>query len=127
MDDSGLLKISFGVAAFGLVLLFFVSTYSTVPVVQVSELSYDDTGTKVAVEGDITSVRVHGDGHIFIELADDTGSISVAIFNNVAEELDTITRGCVTNIGSSVEVAGEVSEYRERLEIIPQSTGDITC
>lgn len=127
MRDSELLKISFVVATSGLVLLFFVSTYSTVPVVQVSELSYDDVGTKVAVKGEVTSVRIHKDGHIFLEVADDTGSISVAIFSNVAEELDAATRGCVTGIGAGVEVAGEVEEYRERLEIIPQSAGDVTC
>lgn len=127
MNDSDLMKISFGVAAFGLVLLFFVSSYSTAPVVKVSELSYDDIGTKVAVRGEVTSMRFHDDGHIFLKISDETGKISVAIFKNVAEKLDTQTGECITNIGSRVEIAGEVKEYREELEIIPQSTGDVTC
>lgn len=127
MNDSDLLKLSFGVATFGLVLLFFVSSYSTVPVVKVSELSYDDTGIKVAVKGEVTSVRIHKDGHIFLEVSDGTGEISIAIFKNVAEKLDTAVKECITNIGASVEVAGEVKEYRESLEIIPQSTSDVKC
>jgi DNA/RNA endonuclease YhcR with UshA esterase domain len=118
---------SFGVATFGIVLLFFVSSYSTVPVVKISELSYDDTGTKVAIRGEVTSVRLHKDGHIFLEVKDETGEISIAIFKNVAEKLDTVSRECITNIGAKVEIAGEVKEYRERLEIISQGTGDVKC
>ncbi|MBU2559393.1 exodeoxyribonuclease VII large subunit [archaeon] len=127
MDDSGLLKVSFGVAVFGLVLLFLVSHYSTVPVVAISGLSYDDVGTKVAVSGEVMSVRLHDDGHIFLEVSDGTGEISVAIFKNVAEKLDTQTTECITGIGSRVEVAGAVEEYKENLEIISQSTGDVKC
>ena len=127
MDDSDLLKVSFGVATFGLVLLFLVSSYSTVPVVKISELSYDDIGTKVAVRGEVTSFRLHDDGHIFLELSDGTGEISIAIFKNVAEKLDVQTRECITDMGSHVEVAGTVEEYKENLEIIPQNTGDVTC
>jgi DNA/RNA endonuclease YhcR with UshA esterase domain len=127
MDDSDLLKVSFGVAAFGLVLLFLVSHYSTVPVVEVSGLSYDDVGTKVAVSGEVKSLRLHEDGHIFIEVSDGTGEISVAIFKNVAEKLDAQTTECITGIGSHIEVAGEVAEYKENLEIIPQSTTDVKC
>lgn len=127
MDDSDILKISFGVATFGLVLLFFVSSYSTVPVVKISELSYDDAGVKVAVRGEVTSVRIHKDGHIFLEVKDETGELYIAIFKNVAEKLDTVSRECITNIGAKVEVTGEVKEYRERLEIIPQRTGDVKC
>ncbi len=127
MNDSDLLKMSFGVATFGLVLLFVVSSYSTMPVVKISELSYDDTGSKVAVKGDVTSVRTHKDGHIFLEVNDGTGELSITIFKNVAEKLDTAARECITKVGSEVEVAGEVKEYRERLEIIPQGTGDVKC
>jgi len=127
MNDSDLLKMSFGVATFGIVLLFFVSSYSTVPVVKISELSYDDTGTKVAVRGEVTSVRIHKDGHIFLEVRDETGELYIAIFKNVAEKLDTVSRECITNIGAKVEISGEVKEYRERLEIIPQGTGDVKC
>ncbi len=127
MNDADLLKISFGVATLGLILLFAVSHYSTAPLVEVSELSYDDTGSKVAIRGEVTSVRIHEDGHIFLEVSDETGEISIAIFKNVAEKLDTVSRECITNIGSKVEVAGEVEEYREQLEIIPQGIGDIIC
>ncbi len=127
MDDSDLLKVSFGVAAFGLVLLFLVSSYSTVPVVKISELSYDDTGTKVAVNGEVKSVRIHDDGHIFLKVGDETGEISIAIFKNVAEKLDTEVTDCITNIGADIEVSGEVDEYKENLEIIPQKTDDIKC
>jgi DNA/RNA endonuclease YhcR with UshA esterase domain len=98
-----------------------------VPVVKISELSFDDTGTKVAVKGEVTSVRIHDDGHIFLEVSDDTGEISIAVFKNVAEKLDTQTRECITNIGASVEISGEVEEYKESLEIIPQSTSDVKC
>jgi DNA/RNA endonuclease YhcR with UshA esterase domain len=127
MNDSDLLKISFGVATFGLVLLFLVSNYSTVPVVKISELSFDDTGTKVAVKGEVTSIRIHKDGHIFLEVSDETGEISIAIFKNVAEKLDAPTMECITNLGTHVEVAGEVKEYLENLEIISQSTSDVKC
>ena len=127
MDDSAILKLSLGAAATGLVLLFLVSVYSTTPVVRINELSFDDTGTKVAVKGEVTSMRLHDDGHIFIELRDDSGKIKAAIFKNVAEGLDDHMKECITKIGATVEIAGEVDEYQDELEIIPQSTGDVVC
>jgi DNA/RNA endonuclease YhcR with UshA esterase domain len=127
MNDSDLLKLSLGVATFGLVLLFVVSNYSTTPLVKVSELSFDDTGTRVAVKGEVTSVRIHNDGHIFLEVRDETGEIPIAIFENVAEKLDARIGECITRTGASVEISGEVEEYRESLEIIPQKAADIKC
>jgi len=127
MDDPVLLKLSFGVATFGLVLLFIVSSYSEAPVVEVSALSYDDAGTKVAIKGEVTKVRFHKDGHIFLEVTDRTGEISIAIFKNVVEKLDEKKMECITNIGSNVEISGEVKEYQEEMELIPQSTNDLVC
>ena len=127
MDDSDILKMSFGTAALGLVLLFLVSNYSTAPVVMIEELSFDDAGTKVAVKGDVTSVRLHDDGHIFLKLSDGTGEISIAIFKNVAEKIDNQKSDCIMKIGTTIEIAGEVKEYQDELEIIPQGTDDITC
>ena len=127
MDDSDIIRISLVAAASGLVLLFFVSSYSTAPVVRIEELSFDDTGTKVAARGDITSVRLHDDGHIFLELNDGTGKIKVAIFKNVAENLDVRLRDCITRIGEDATISGEVEEYQDELEIIPHGTSDVIC
>jgi DNA/RNA endonuclease YhcR with UshA esterase domain len=123
MRDAQLLKISFLVSAFGLVLLYFVAAHSQPAVVKISEIDYDTAGSKVIVEGQIVSKSVHKDGHIFLKISDGTGKISVVLFSGTSEQLDA---SCI-QVGSNIRAVGKVEEYRGSLEVIPRGGNDVRC
>lgn len=123
MEDAQLLKISFFISTFGLLLLYFVAMHSQPSLVKLSEIDYDTVGSKVIVEGKIISKSVHKDGHIFLQVSDATGKISVALFRDVVEEVDTT---CI-QAGNDIRILGRVEEYRGSLEITPGKGEDVKC
>ncbi|MFQ5976387.1 MAG: exodeoxyribonuclease VII large subunit [Candidatus Hydrothermarchaeales archaeon] len=126
MDDSTLLKISILVSTIGLITLFFVSSYTRPPNVKISEITYDDVGVYTVIKGKITSKNVHKDGHIFFDIADDTGKMKVVLFSGTAETLNSETLACL-EVGKNIEVKGKVDEYKGSLEIIPKVGEDVSC
>ena len=124
MKDQGILKISFIVSTFGLLLLFYVSAHLVPPLMKISDIEYDNTGSRVTIKGEITSFKFHDKGHIFLKVSDGTGEISVVLFKDLAEKLDD---GRIKNIekGNTIEITGTVEEYQGNLEIIPKAVKDI--
>jgi DNA/RNA endonuclease YhcR with UshA esterase domain len=125
VEERHLLGASFLVSTAGLVLLYLISIHSTPPLVKVSELTYDDVGLRVTVKGEVISKKAHKDGHVFLKIADDTGKLSIAIFNSLAENLKE-KETCLQE-GKEIEVTGEVEEFRGSLEVIPRDSGDVKC
>lgn len=126
MDDSSLLKISILVSTIGLIMLFFVSSYTRSPKVKISEITYDDVGRYTVITGKIAAKNVHKDGHIFLDVSDATGKMKVVLFSGTAKTLKSETLSCL-EVGKSVEVKGKVDEYRGSLEIIPKEGEDVRC
>jgi DNA/RNA endonuclease YhcR with UshA esterase domain len=126
MNDSELLKISFLASAIGLILLFIVSSSSHPSLVKISEISYDDVGKTVVIKGEIVSKKVHEDGHIFLDVSDDTGKIKVVLFDSLVDKLSE-EKGSNLEIGRSIEVKGKVDEYRGSLKIVPKDSEDVRC
>ncbi|MEE8167395.1 MAG: OB-fold nucleic acid binding domain-containing protein [Candidatus Hydrothermarchaeales archaeon] len=126
MDDSALLRISFAVSTVGLLLLVVVSSQIQATTIKISEIDYDDVGSKVVIEGMISSKRVHEDGHIFLEVEDATGKISVVLFADAARSLGEEELGCL-NEGNKVSIAGSVDEYRGTLEVVPRKGEGVKC
>lgn len=126
MNDAGLLKVSLGLSTIGIILLFYVSTTTEPSRVSIGEVDFDDSGRLISIEGRITSKRVNKDGHMFIKLADDTGSISTVLFSSAAKQLDTVVLECLRE-GADVTVTGRVEEYRGALEVIPREGDGVRC
>lgn len=126
IDDRALLLISLAASTAGLVILAALSLQNVEAAVEISEIDYDDVGSTIAIEGNISSKKVHGDGHIFLAVADYTGKISVVIFAETAKELERGLLECL-DVGNVISVVGRVQEYRGLLEIIPARGSAIRC
>ncbi len=124
MNDQGILKISFLVSTFGLLLLFYVSANLLPPLMKIADIEYDNAGSKVMVKGEITSFKSSEKGHIFLKVSDGTGEISVVLFKNLVEKLDEEKRKDIKK-GNVIEIAGTVEEYRGSLEIVPGAVDDV--
>ncbi len=123
-EDQSILKLSFAVSTFGLLLLFYVSANLQPPLMKISGIDYDKTGSRVTVKGVITSIKFHDNGHIFLVVSDGTGEISVSLFKNLVEKLGE-EKIKEIRPGNTIEVTGTVEEYQGSLEIVPRTVGDI--
>ena len=126
MNDKTLLKISLIISTIGLILLFLVSSYTRPPNVKISEITYDDVGRYTVIQGKISSKNVHKDGHIFLDISDETGTMKVVLFSSTAETLESGTLACLKK-GKSIEIKGKVDEYKGSLEILPKEGTDVKC
>lgn len=125
VKDQGILKISFLVSTFGLLLLFYVSANLLPPLMKISDIEYGNTGSKVMVKGEITSFKFSEKGHIFLKVSDGTGEISVVMFKNLVEKLGGEKIKKRIKKGNVIEIAGTVEEYRGSLEIVPGAVEDV--
>jgi DNA/RNA endonuclease YhcR with UshA esterase domain len=119
MKEGQILGLSLAVSTMGLVLLFFLSGIQDP--VPVSYISPDDIGSRVYVKGEVSNVVASAEGHVFLTLQDDSGSVKVAIFKSVTKNVY-----CLDD-GRSVALRGTVDEFRGEIEIVPAKARDIEC
>jgi DNA/RNA endonuclease YhcR with UshA esterase domain len=61
----------------------------------------------------VTSVYISRDDHVFLNIADNTGEITVVAFKN-----SNIDEAYDLEVGEEVSVLGRIDEYKGELEII---------
>ncbi len=87
----------------------------------IGEVSIDDVGQSVQMEGQITEVTPFSKGTRY-SLDDGTGTIILLLWQEVYDGLDD---AAALAVGTRVLVRGEVAEYQGELEIVPQFPADI--
>ena len=104
-----------------IVALYFISLSLVYPATDIGEITGHMTGSVVNITGDVKSIYVHQDGHMFVDMEDDTGEIRVILWKNILDELEMSGLNTTESIdeGSVLEVTGTVNLYRGTLEIIP--------
>ncbi|MFQ6087699.1 MAG: exodeoxyribonuclease VII large subunit [Candidatus Methanofastidiosia archaeon] len=93
-------------------------SYTIIPIEEITE---DYLGDKVAIKGEIVEMSISKDGHLFLILRDETGSITVPIFSNMAKDfkekgLDVYS----LKIGMKIVVFGAVELYQGAFEVIAE-------
>jgi len=85
--------------------------------ISISEVDEDLLGKKACIRGQVTDVFYHEKGHVFLDVSDDSGTIDVPLFLGI---------GAVeVGIGAQVRICGAVETYNGKLEVVPESEGDI--
>jgi DNA/RNA endonuclease YhcR with UshA esterase domain len=91
------------------------------PRLALGQINADDVGQVVEVSGQIAAAVPFSKGTRFT-LADDTGAITVLVWQNLYEQLEGAE---ALALGAEVVVRGEVAEYQRALEIVPQVPPDV--
>lgn len=87
----------------------------------IAKIDNDYIGLRTKVSGQVTDFYEHRNGHLFLELEDNSGgTISVPIFASVRSGL-----GKEIWMLDRVQVTGEVKRYNGELEIVPEGARDI--
>jgi DNA/RNA endonuclease YhcR with UshA esterase domain len=89
--------------------------------VPIGELHAGRIGEKAAIAGQVTDTASFSKGFKFT-LDDGTGRITLLAWHNVYDALEEPT---FLNMGATVEVVGEISEYEGELQIEPYAARDI--
>ena len=76
-------------------------------------------GTTLSIIGEITDIKEHKNGHVFLTVSDGDYSIAVPIFKNSNIDLNKI------KLNNKYKFIGAVDIYKDKLEIIPKSNNDI--
>jgi exonuclease VII large subunit len=112
MRDETLLKLSLGIAVLGLIGLFIASQQTTPTGYAIAQLGDNTMGQTVKVTGTVSTVKTTTEGHSFITLRDQTGSIQVVVFSG--SKIDAPEQG------QKIEVIGRLQEYKGKLEIVAE-------
>ena len=113
MRDETLLKLSLGIAVLGLIGLFIASQQATPTGYSIAQLGDNTMGQTVKVTGTVSTVKTTAEGHSFITLKDQTGSIQVVAFAG--------SKLKVPEPGQTVEITGRLQEYKGKLEIVAEA------
>ena len=88
---------------------------------KIGEINEDDKGSILKIEGEVESYFNFSKGRR-LTLNDGTGSIDIILWNDLLNELEDAE---YIIKGSRISVKGKVSEYKNKLEIIPKYASDI--
>lgn len=119
MKERTLVRICLLGSVLGIVSLYFLSFMIAAFDVGAGEISQEHIGRKVRLSGTVQELSIHRSGHMFFELADDTGSIDVAIWEDRVEQLalSGMDMSMLRN-GADIELTGDVEYYRGGLQVV---------
>lgn len=87
----------------------------------IGALRASDAGRLVAVQGTVTEVTPLPAG-VKLTLDDGTGEVAVLLWQDLAQAL---TDPAALTVGTEMRAVGEVSVYREELEVVPERAMDV--
>ncbi len=122
MKDKELLLLSFIVSVIGLLIFFVFYSSASPEKIDISKLNGKYEGKRVVVEGRISKIKIHEEGHIFITLKKDNSKVIIPVFSEYAKKLN---EKCKIE-GNYIRVEGRVKLYRGNLEVVPE-WGNIKC
>lgn len=105
-----ILKISIITAVIGIILLFVITQVFKEEEVKIEDVKL---GQIERISGMVTSVYVSKNMHVFLKVADNTGEISVVVFENY-----NIDEAYDIEVGDEISVLGRIDEYKGEMEII---------
>ncbi len=115
MRERELIKASFFISTIGLIILYISNPQPAF--VKISEIE-NKLDQRVVISGEIESLKIHENGHIFLEVKDETGEIKVVIFKNVVKKLKKELT-CL-EVNRNVSIEGKVTKYRGEIEVVAE-------
>lgn len=88
-------------------------------IINIKEISSDIKDQIVTIEGTVVNSENHKNGHMFLTVKDDTGSILVPLFKDKGINYDKII------LNNKYSFKGKVDVYNNKVEVIPEEDSDI--
>ena len=104
-----IIKVAIAIVVIIVIIVFFFTQYKDANTTKIRDLKIGQTES---ISGMINSVFVSKNNHVFIRIADNTGEISVVVFNNSNIDTNELFNG------DQISVIGRISSYNGKLEII---------
>ena len=122
IQDEKLARISLGLAVIGIAAIYLSVNLLGAERIDIGSVSIKDSGKQVLVSGVINSFGESG-GNIFIDLEDETGSITVVMFERTGRGQKEVYG---LQEGDNISVNGQISIYKSGLEIIANKITKVT-
>jgi exonuclease VII large subunit len=120
MDDKKVIRLCLIGSALSIIALYFISLQITSDVVKVGDITEQLAGKTVNVTGQVSSLYLHKNGHVFFNLIDGEDKVRVVIWESMVEQLKYSGMNVSEiNNGDKVQVVGTVEMYQGEPEIIP--------
>lgn len=113
ISDQKLGKMSLLIAVVGIIMIYASTILIGSAEMKIGNITGQDVGKNILVNGTVVSYNVNN-GNIFIKLSDNTGNITVVMFERTARNQEL-------NNGDIILVEGQVNVYKSELEIIANS------
>ena len=120
MNENTLMKVCFIGSILSILFLYILSFNIHYSAYVISDINENMLGRTVNVSGVITDVYSHKNGHIFLTIRDDTGTIKIVLWDRIVDALSS--KGINASSfkkGARIQVVGDVNIYKGELEIIP--------
>lgn len=113
ITDEQIRKASLVIAIAGIAGMFAISLLSMPEKLKATKITEEKIGKLVETEGTVSSFSSR-DGHVFVELADETGSIKIVMFERTARSQPDVYG---IKEGQRAAAMGKVALYRSDIEI----------
>ena len=126
MKEKTLMRISLIGSIVSLIALYILSLQIHYTAHAISDINEGMLGRTVNVSGTITDIRAHKNGHLFLTIRDDTGTIKVVLWETLVDSLKYSGMN-ISEIsrGRRIRIIGDVDIYKGQLEIIPKAPRDV--
>ena len=111
MDEKNLLKVALICGLIGIFIILILSNNLEPSSTKISDISSSFVDQTVKIQGELSSIKITS-SVVMLDIKDDTGVIKVVSFDQDILDL---------NKGETVEIIGDVTEYKGVLEIEAKS------
>ncbi|MEW6222109.1 MAG: OB-fold nucleic acid binding domain-containing protein [Candidatus Hadarchaeota archaeon] len=120
MEEKSMGRISLACSIAGLAAIYAAAAAARPQLTSIASIDNNFIGLNVVISGQVMELKESRDNHLFVKLRDSSGGVaSVPIFSRTRAELETI------ELLDVLEVRGEVTIYRNELEVVPAESSDV--
>jgi DNA/RNA endonuclease YhcR with UshA esterase domain len=120
MEDKIMTRLSLMCSLAGLAAIYIAAAASRPRLTSIASLDNNFVGLQVVISGQVVEMKDSSDNHLFLKLQDSSkGVVSVPIFAKTRAGLEQI------ELLDVLEVRGEVTLYRDELEVVPEGAEDV--
>lgn len=119
MNDDVLYKIALSTSFIGIIGVMIFSAQLGPQECHINTINHGMIDKQISIHGVVEDIKKSKNGETyFLEIADDTGKISVVVFRQNVEDYEKYNQKIIDLIKRRVIIVGTVTEHNGRLELI---------